>query len=147
MVDYNKRLVEVDEVLNHLSKENLDKIPEEIKNLIKENKDKDYVWHYDETKSLKDQNLNRDTIAFLSYLNMEYLLNDEQRRLMERIHEYNEQKSEQEKQRKYSNQELFKEKKIIENNESKTLTIFKETFIARIIKRIKCLFKKNKSES
>lgn len=79
MVDYNKRLVEVDEVLNYLSDEDLEKIPEEIRNLIKENKDKDYVWQYDETKPLKEQGLNRDTIAFLSYLNMEYLLNEEQK--------------------------------------------------------------------
>ena len=74
MVDYNKRLVEVDEVLNHLYIEDLEKIPEEIRNFIKENKDKNYVWQYDETKTLSKQGLNRDTIASLSYLNMEYLL-------------------------------------------------------------------------
>ena len=67
MIDYNKRLVEVDEVLKYLSEEDLAKIPDDIRQLIKENKDKDYVWKYDETKPLKDQNLNRDTIAFLSF--------------------------------------------------------------------------------
>lgn len=139
MVDYNKRLVEVDEVLNHLSKENLDKIPDEIKNLIKENKDKDYVWYFDENKPLKDQNLSRDTIAFLSYLNMEYLLNKEQKSFMEQIHRYNEQKNEQEKQKKYSNQIIFKKKESIENKE---MIIFKESLITKIIKRIKSLFKK-----
>lgn len=139
MVDYNKRLVEVDEVLNHLSKENLDKIPDEIKNLIKENKDKDYVWYFNENKPMKDQNLSRDTIAFLSYLNMEYLLNEEQKRFMEQIHKYNEQKNEQEKQKKYSNQIIFKKKESIENKE---MIIFKESLITKIIKRIKSLFKK-----
>ena len=64
MSDYNKRLVEVDEVLKYLSKEDLEKIPEDIRKLIKENKDINYIWHYDETKSLKEQWLNRDTIAF-----------------------------------------------------------------------------------
>ena len=73
MVDYNKRLVEVDEILKYLSEEDLMKIPEDIRQLVKENKDKEYTWQYDETKSLKDQNVSRDTIAFLSYLNMEYL--------------------------------------------------------------------------
>ena len=43
----------------------------------------------DETKPLKDQNVSRDTIAFLAYLNMEYLLNDEQKELMQQIHEFN----------------------------------------------------------
>ena len=97
MIDYNKRLVEVDEVLKYLSEEDLSKIPKDIRQLIKDNKDKEYEWEYDDTKPLKDQNLNRDTIAFLSYLNMEYLLNEEQKQLMQEIHEYNEKKLEEAK--------------------------------------------------
>lgn len=148
MVDYNKRLVEVDEVLNYLSDEDLEKIPEEIRNLIKENKDKDYVWQYDETKPLKEQGLNRDTIAFLSYLNMEYLLNEEQKKLMEQIHKYNEEKAETEKQNKYSTQDLFKDKKeiksqITENTKNTQMIVVKENFFTRIINKIKSLFIKN----
>ena len=148
MVDYNKRLVEVDEVLNYLSDEDLEKIPEEIRNLIKENKDKDYVWQYDKTKPLKEQGLNRDTIAFLSYLNMEYLLNEEQKKLMEQIHKYNEEKAEAEKQNKYSTQDLFKDKKeiksqITENTKNTQMIVVKENFFTRIINKIKSLFIKN----
>ena len=77
MIDYNKRLVEVDEILNYLAQDDLMKIPEKVRNAIKENKDKEYFWKYDESKALKDQEVSRDTIAFLSYLNMEYLLNEE----------------------------------------------------------------------
>ena len=57
MVDYNKRLVEVDEILNYLSEDDLLKISEDARNTIKENMDKQYVWKYDETKKLKEQNL------------------------------------------------------------------------------------------
>ena len=39
MIDVNKRLVEVDEILNYLSEEDLLKIPEEIRNTIKEGMD------------------------------------------------------------------------------------------------------------
>ena len=67
MKDYNKRLVEVDAILDYLSEEDFRKIPEEVIQVIKENKDQEYIWEYDETKDLKDQNLNRDTIAILSY--------------------------------------------------------------------------------
>ena len=83
MIGYKKRLVEVDEVLEHLSEENLSKIPLEIRQAIKENKDKNYVWKYDETKELKDQGLSKDTIAILAYLNSEYLLNEEQKKIIE----------------------------------------------------------------
>ena len=85
MIGYKKRLAEVDEVLQHLSEENLSKIPLEIRQLIHENKDKNYVWKYDETKELKDQGLSKDTIAILAYLNSEYLLTEEQKKIAEEI--------------------------------------------------------------
>lgn len=90
MKDFEKRLVEVDVVLDHLSDIDYKKIPEDIIDAIKANKDPNYKWVYDETKELKDQDLSRDTIAILSYLNMEYLLNENQRKEMEMRHLLNE---------------------------------------------------------
>lgn len=93
MIEYNKRLVEVDEILKHLSQENYNKIPEEIKVAIAENKDKEYKWIYDDTKKLKEQDVSDDTIAILSYINMEYLLNEEQKKFVDSLHEQNENKT------------------------------------------------------
>ena len=70
MVDYAKRLVEVDEILNYLPIDDYNKIPVDIINVIEDNKDKNYEWHYDETKKLKEQNVPNETIAILSYINM-----------------------------------------------------------------------------
>ena len=91
-MDYRKCLVELDAVLEHLVEDELEKIPLEIRKSIKREKDKNYVWKYDESKILSEQNLNRKTIAILSYLNMEYLLNDEQKKLMDELHRFNEKK-------------------------------------------------------
>ena len=110
-MEYEKCLVELDEVLNHLSKEDLEKIPKDIRNDIKEEKNKDYIWEYDEKKELKEQNLNRKTIAMLSYLTMEYLLNEKQKEYMKKMHELNEQKVEKEKLEKYNPDDLFKNRK------------------------------------
>ena len=90
MLKYSDCLAELDEVLNNLSKENLQKIPEEIRKGIKSKKNKEYIWKYEKNKTLKEQKLNRGTIVMLSYLNMEYLLNDEQKSLMENFHQLNE---------------------------------------------------------
>ena len=90
MIEYNKRLVEVDEILKHLSKSDYNKIPEEIKEAIDKNKDKTYKWKYDNTKKLKEQDVPDDTIAILSYINMEYLINEEQKKFVESLHELNE---------------------------------------------------------
>lgn len=110
-MEYENCLVELDEILNYLSKENLYKIPEKIREAIKSQKSKEYIWKYDKTKELNEQNLNRKTIAMLSYLNMEYLLNDEQKELMKKIHEANEQNQEKEKQEKYNINNLFDNKR------------------------------------
>ena len=89
MEDLKKRLVEVDEILNHLSEEDYNKIPKELIQAIKENKDSNYIWKYDEEKPLKDQGLNRDTLILISYINVEYLLNSSQREFVEYIHKIN----------------------------------------------------------
>ena len=140
MVDYNKRLVEVDEILNYLSEEDLMKIPENVRQIIKENKDKEYTWQYDETKPLKEQNISRDTIAFLSYLNMEYLLNEEQKQYMQQLHKLNEMKLE--KEEKYSGEDLFKDRseKVEQVSNSVALTAYKESFFTKIKNWFKNLF-------
>lgn len=144
MIDVAKRFVEVDEVLKYLNVDELKKIPEEIRQMIKANKDKDYIWKYDETKKLKNQNLSRDTFAFLSYLNMEYLLNEEQKKLMNQIHMENERKEEEIKSEKYKTDDLFKKNtnKIETQNRQVELEMleYKENFLKRIINKIKKFF-------
>ena len=147
MVDLNKRLAEVDVILNYLSQENYQKIPKEIIQAIKENMDKDYIWEYDKSKELEDQDVSRDTIAFLSYINMEYLLDEKQKEYMEKMYESNERKLEEEKAKQYSVDDIFKrksiEKKQIPNTEEtqgNALVVYKENFFKKIFTKIKNLF-------
>ncbi len=158
-MEYSKCLVEVDEVLKYLNPEELIKIPDNVRKAITDNKDKNYEWKYDESKKLEDQNLNRKSIAILSYLNMEYLLNDEQRKLMEQIHRANEQKQEEEKRKNYNPDNIFKDKDNIqeaktaqasskestnkESIESKNLALTKkDKWYTKILLYIKGLFHK-----
>lgn len=141
-MEYENCLVELDEILNYLSKENLYKIPEEIREAIKSQKSKEYIWKYDKTKELNEQNLNRKTIAMLSYLNMEYLLNDEQKELMKKIHEANEQNQEKEKQEKYNINNLFNNKRNnIVQSEVALLEAKSDKWYNRIFNFIKNIFK------
>ena len=92
MIDFSKRYVEVDEILKYLSEADYKKIPTDVIKYIKSNKDKTYTWKYDTSKKLKNQNVSDDTIATLSYLNMEYLLNPEQKAFMRKFHYFNDKK-------------------------------------------------------
>ena len=120
-MEYDKCLVELDEIFKYLNDDDKKNIPYEIRKAIHEKKDKNYNWTYDESKKLNEQNINRKTIAMLSYLNMEYLLNDEQKKLMEELHKFNEKKIEKEKSEKYNSDSIFKNIKKYEKKEEVTL--------------------------
>lgn len=143
MIDYNKRLVEVSEILNHLKKSDYDKIPKEVIDVIEKNKDKEYIWKYDETKDLKNQNVSKDTIAILSYINMQYLLNEEQRKFVQEIFNENQKKLENLKKDKYNSDNLFKDKQInLDTSKTSELSIskYKESIFTKIknwLKQIK----------
>ena len=111
MDNYNQRLVEVDEVLKHLSQEYYDKIPTELISIIKNNMDSNYTWDYIETKPLSEQKLPKETIAILSYINMEYLLTSVQKEELENIHKKNELKTQNILYEQYNPDNIFKNKK------------------------------------
>ena len=158
-MEYDKCLVELDEILNYLADEDLRKIPFEIRKAITEKKSKHYSWHYDESKELREQNINRQTIVMLSYLNMEYLLNKEQKLRMEEFHKLNEEKKEEEK-RKYNQTILFKENKQNlekeikkdscedrKNNNNKQMIVKREEkWYQKLIQRIISIFHKSKKK-
>ena len=146
-MEYKQCLVQLDEVLNHLNEEELEKIPYEIRESIKQNKDTEYAWNYDSSKSLNEQELDRKVIAMLSYLNMEYLLNEEQKKLMEDMHKFNEKKIQEELSYGNDMEDIFKKKTVNNEIENKTLPIeIKQEkwytkiglYFKNIVSKIKC---------
>lgn len=141
-MEYEKCLVQVDEVIKYLSDEDLKKIPNELKDAIKMEKDYNYSWKYDESKPLTQQNLDRKTIAILSYLNMEYLLNDEQKELMKKIHQNNEEKLEKSKQEKYNANNIFKKANTEKAKEVALVEVKEEKWYKKVFDFFRNLFKK-----
>lgn len=156
-MEYEKCLVQLDEILKYLKDEDLRKIPYEIRKAINEKKDKNYNWNYDESKALNEQKLDRKTIAMLSYLNMEYLLNEEQRLLMEKMHRFNEEKAEKQKREKYDPSDVFdsnsynvdekiKAEQVKVNEDYSNMQMIKtkeDKWYKKIIKAIAHIFHKN----
>jgi len=108
MIDYKRRFVEVDEIIKNMPKKDFDKIPNDLIRIIRKNKDSDYIWKYDKSKKLTSQNLHKDTIAILAYINTEFILENEQRMLMRNIHYFNEMKREKLKKKKFNPEYIFK---------------------------------------
>ena len=144
-MEYTKSLVEVYEVIKYLEPKELEKIPDDVLDMINENKDKNYQWKYDEAKGLKEQNLSREAIVILSYLNMEYLLNEQQKRYMNELHRYNETKREKQKKEEYDYNDIFKDiKKESVTSKQALIKYEKEKWYNKILNKIRNIFKSEK---
>ena len=148
--EIKKALVEVKAIIERLSIEYYQKIPDNIKSYIEENKDKDYIWVYNEERELQEQNLSESTLAILAYINTEYLLNDEQKEFMNSLYEKNDKKLENELHENYNPEDIFKNKKQQEieieknieetNNSSYHMVEYKENIFSKLLKFIKGIF-------
>lgn len=142
MEEYEKRLVEVYEVLKYMPKDEVDKIPEDLKEAIRDGRDLSYEWHYDETKKLVEQDLHTDTIAMLSYINMEYILTSEQKKILEQSHKLNDKIQEFKTGRTEEVTESIPEGNIKIESSELVIQKEKETFFSKIISSIKSFFNK-----
>ena len=139
-----KILTQVYEILKFLSEDEFNKIPIEIIKMIEENKDNNYIWKYNDTIPLKNQNIDRGTVAVLAYININYLLDPEQRKSVEDIILYNEKKAESLKREKYDPNKMFNKYKLnnsnIEINKDENLALTKtkkDNIIIKIMNKIK----------
>ena len=140
---------EVDEILNLLEDDYIDKVPEKVRDFFKEERDKKYLPKIEVDIPLTEQNLKRETMVLLAVLKLNYWCKDEKEKqaflneLDENEREYNE---------KYNPDNLFNKQK---NNYSKvTETSNKENIlpikykdkniILRFLEKITKFFKRSK---
>lgn len=113
IIDKNKikkSLVEVQTIIGKLSQEEYTKIPDNIKSYIETNKDGNYVWEYDEEKTLEEQTLNEYTLPILAYINMEFLLNEKQKEFMNFVYDINDKILENKLKERYNSNNIFNKK-------------------------------------
>lgn len=139
---------EVYGVLNMLGDSFINKLPEKLVNMIKEEKSSTYNPKYIPNKSLTEQNIKRETLAMITLLHLNYWCEteDEKNELRAILNE-NEKKYQEEISKKYNPfKNVEKDAKKIENEPVKVadnvaLNEYKESFISKIIDKIKAFFK------
>lgn len=141
--NYKRAFKELSEIINNMDYALQSKIPENVRENILKNADKNYYFKYDCTCALYEQKFMDETKALLSILYTEYLCSSEEK---EKWNEYDryELKLQEEAIRKSYNTNVFenKEKKDVDDSqkEETALIKYKEPLIQRIINRIKKLF-------
>lgn len=135
---------EVYSFINTLGNEYIEKIPNKIYYIIRDNRDKEYNPIYKKEQTLKEGVLSHEALCLLSALNLQYWSNDnEEKNLLKQKYIENTKKE----QEKYSYDNLFKNKsKIVENisneQEHKEVIEYKESIFTRIKNWFKRLFNK-----
>ena len=142
MEEINKRLVEVDCILKKLDDEYINKIPQEVWDFITENKDENYVFKYDDNKTLAEQNLSIDTISILTYINMEYLLEEEAKRELLTLLKNDEMIAEQKKRKKYNPDDLFNNRKAMQKEQVSLVEVKIEKWYEKLFSFLKNMFRK-----
>ena len=143
-IEYRKAFKEVYEILKCISNEELEKIPSDIQEIIKENMQLDYDYKID-LYNFENQEMSDITKAILSILYTNYWAAEEEKTII-KLQEKNElEKLEEEKRIKYNPDNIFKNKKTQDNEINKNVELiqYRENIFQRIINFLKKAFKNN----
>lgn len=141
---------EVDAFLDIIDEEYKNKIPIKLRDLFKENKDKDYHPVYHVNIPIEEQNIKKETIAMIGLLHLNYWCETEkEKNELRNVFLDNQKKYEEKINKKYHVDDLFKnvsEKKSKENTEKieefKYMVEYNKPFYVKIINFFRKLFNK-----
>ena len=139
---------EIDEFLGLLSIDQRNMIPQKLRELFSQEKDKEYIKGIDPTIPIKEQNLKEETLGLIALLNLEYWCQDElERERLKRAYGKNEKEYQEMLREKFNPDNIFKKKETIveeekEQEECLQIVEYKEPLFKRILNKILQIFKR-----
>ena len=143
--NYANAYKEVLVVLNNLIKEDYNKIPKEYIEFLTENCNNDYDFFYDTSKTFEHQDLLDETKYILFGLFEKFGSSEMQKQKIRAFRNNYYQKMEEERKAKY-NTDIFKDRNNYKQEKDNVITNevsmeeYKDSFIRRIINKIKRIF-------
>lgn len=142
----NKRVYnEIYDIISHMESRLTNKIPKDFIKLIEQNRDENIKVNIDYSKSINEQELQRETRVVLSLIYRDYLCSEEERNALIEKDKKELESIEAELREKYNPDNLFKKAKV-ENTEekdvntNKDMIIYKENIIQKIFRKLKKIF-------
>ncbi len=136
------------EIINQLSQEDYAKIPISYIEYLEKNKNANYSFKYDTSKTFNEQNILKETKSILFYLFEKFGATDIQKEKIQNFKNDYYKKIEQEKRLKYNPDDILKRNENNQINEIKTESTVvslvpkeKESLLKRILNKIKGIFK------
>lgn len=109
-IKFSEGISETLDILNHLDKEYVDKIPENLKKFLEKNKSVTYIPKLDHSKRINELNLKETTKDILTTLYIKYWATMEEKLMYTKILKENEIKYQKKLLNKYNSDNLFKVK-------------------------------------
>ena len=149
MSKYTDAFTQVYVILNELDDEDYDKIPPEVVDAIRKNRNKEYQFKIDKSIDLKDNNLLPEARALLFKIYRDYLVSESQRQKILNMQNEERRKRELKKQQQY-NSDIFanKETETIQKSELEIQqqsihpVLYKESIFKKLLNIIRGFFKK-----
>lgn len=148
--NYRKAYVEALEILTFMPEESVNKIPKDIIEVFKLNKDENYRFEVDIDKTFEEQEVLEETKAILANFFRDYWATPEQKEKIEAKERYDRQKIEEEKRERYNPDDIFKNRKAkiqntivdeqVENYSANLPAEIKQGFFDKVINFFKRMF-------
>ncbi len=136
-------------ILRELNEEEYSKIPSEVIQALKENRNEEYNYELDEDQELKYQPMLPETKAILFNIFRDYLSTPEQKEKIKKMQSEERAKLEIKKKEQYNTENMFKsntqqETQVEPVKETEALVkVKKENWLKKAVEKIKNLFKKH----
>ena len=146
---YARAYTEVLEILKHIPEDELERIPKSELQFYEDNCDKNYKYEYNQDLDVDKQSISKEANTVIVALYMNYFANEKQKGIIEKILKQNSIEEEKSKSEKYDVSKIFEKSKNEQdrtnNGENLPVEISnnKDSFIKKIINKIKSLFRKD----
>ncbi len=145
-IELSESISETLDILKHMKKTDIDKIPKDFLEFLENNQSKDYVPNLDHSKKMNEMNLKEKTKVLLASIYLNYWCDNDAKEEYKKILIENDRKHQEELKKINNPDNLFKKKQLENKNEVKIandsaeMVKYKESFLSKIINRIKKIF-------
>lgn len=143
--EYSEVAVEINVIFENMSKDVLERIPDNVLRFFHEIASKDYKFEYDKTKKLYEQKMRKKTKGIIALIYKDYICNEEEKKAYTKTYYETLRTIDEEKRKKYHPDNIFKNKKRNFKEENLPVVIEEESFFQKFIGKIKKILKKTNS--
>lgn len=148
---------ELIEILKYLPQNEVEKVPQKLRNFFTKVANKNYVTKIDPNKSMQEQDIKEKTKDLITVLYRNYWCNEDERTSLDKKLIENDKKYEEMLRKKYNSENIFgvkekvteeykeeikEEKELIENTTQEMIKYTKLNFLQKIFEKIKSFFKR-----